>query len=413
MTLYNFFITLLFLAITSSCQPQQSPFELKQIGVHAPAIFEESIPIRSGQSFSSFLKNIGLKTEERLHIIKAAREFLDFRSLNAGTPFKVTRYQFPLNEIRQISLPIDTFKRLNLKYDEQDKWKADLEELPIELKQEVYYGTILSSFWDSAVKNGLSPELIDKFAEIFAWKVDFSREIRPADFWSLVVESKMVEGKRKGEQKILAAYYHGQQEQYHAIRYPTLSGKDGFFNLQGQNLKGKFLKAPLKYSRVSSGFSRRRFHPILRQRRAHRGIDYAARKGTPVRSIGDGRVTFAGWQRGGGKTVIIRHNGRYATAYKHLHRIGKKIKKGARVFQGQMIGQVGSTGLATGPHLHFEFLVNGHHKDPSQIKFIGKDHIAAGSMPDFSQYYSGLVELLPKNLEMAYQQTEQSENQKF
>ncbi|MGE4132796.1 MAG: M23 family metallopeptidase, partial [Bdellovibrionales bacterium] len=224
--------------------------------------------------------------------------------------------------------------------------------------------------------------------------VDFSREVRVRDRWRLTVEQKLVRGRPIGWGSILAAEYENAGELHTALLYQD-GESSGYYGLDGSNLRRMFLKSPIKFGRISSRFNRKRFHPVLKIRRPHLGVDYAAARGTPIRSVGDGTVLLAGWKGGGGRTVKIRHNSTYQTSYLHMSGFAKGIKRGTRVKQGQIIGYVGATGLATGPHLHFEFSVNGKVVDPLKAKFPTADPIPKTKIASFKAQISGLLATLP------------------
>lgn len=239
-------------------------------------------------------------------------------------------------------------------------------------------GGIKTSLWNSMIENGLSPALIMDYTDIFSWQIDFLTEPRVGDKYKMVCLRKYSDKGQYKDEKILSAQYLGKETgQYTAIGF-----KDGYYEPNRKSLRKQFLKAPLNFRRISSYFTHKRFHPILRYYRPHLGIDYAAPKGTPVVSIGDGIVISCGWKGDFGKAVIIKHNSIYTTHYGHLSSFAKGIRKGVKVKQGQLIAYVGSTGLSTGPHLHFNFIKNGKHEN-----FI-KLNMPAGS----SVYKQDIVE---------------------
>jgi murein DD-endopeptidase MepM/ murein hydrolase activator NlpD len=226
--------------------------------------------------------------------------------------------------------------------------------------------------------------------------VDFAREVQVNDRWRLSVEQKLVKGQPIGWGAILAAEYINVGESHRATLFRIQGEDHGYFTPEGQSLRKVFLKSPIRYGRITSGFKRRRFHPVLQVYRAHQGVDYGAPTGTPVRSVGDGTVIFAARSGGGGNVVKIRHNATYQTAYKHLHGYAKGIRNGARVKQGQVIGYVGSTGLSTGPHLHFEFYQSGRYIDPLGKKFPSADPVPAEHLTSFKTSAEQLLKTLPE-----------------
>jgi murein DD-endopeptidase MepM/ murein hydrolase activator NlpD len=226
-------------------------------------------------------------------------------------------------------------------------------------------GTIETSLWDAMMAGSLHPSLAVKLSEIFAWTVDFFG-LQKGDSFKVIYEELSIEGKSLGAGKIFGAQFNRSGSSVTAIPF-LQDGKETYFDIDGNSLQKAFLKAPLQFSRISSRYSSSRMHPILRIRRAHYGVDYAAPIGTPVHAVGDGRVVSAGTESGSGKVVKIKHNSVYATAYLHLSRFGQGISSGAMVKQGDIIGYVGSSGLSTGPHLDFRFYMNGSPVDPLKV----------------------------------------------
>jgi murein DD-endopeptidase MepM/ murein hydrolase activator NlpD len=247
----------------------------------------------------------------------------------------------------------------HIQKDEDGGYLASKEKIHLEKRIVGIQGRIEESLWEAMLDEGVSSELILDFADIFAWEIDFLTEPRREDTFKFIHELYLKEETPVKNGRILIAQYNGRQTNHTAIYFETSDGFKGYYDLKGNSLRRAFLRSPLNYTRISSYFSRRRFHPILRRYRPHLGIDYVAPLGTPVVSIGDGIVTFKGWKGGYGRYIKIRHPNGYSTAYGHLSRYARGIRKGQRVRQGQVIGYVGTSGLSTGPHLHFEVMRNG------------------------------------------------------
>ncbi len=229
-------------------------------------------------------------------------------------------------------------------------------------------GEINSSLYETMLEMGETPELVYNFADVFAWEIDFFAETQNGDSFEVLVEKELADSRVVGYPKILYVRYKGYVGDYTGIYFDDPKGYDDFYNLKGESLRKSLLKSPLRYSRVSSYFSSRRFHPILRVYRPHHGMDYVAPVGTPVSSIGQGKVTFAGWKGGYGRMVEIKHPNNYKTRYGHLSKIVNGVSVGKHINIGDLIGYVGRSGLATGPHLHFEFYVNNSPVNPLKIK---------------------------------------------
>ena len=246
-----------------------------------------------------------------------------------------------------------------------------------------------------------------ELANIFGYDIDFAREIRKGDHFELVYEEKQVDGEKVGTGEILAARFTNRGKEYQAVRYTNKQGITSYYLPNGQSMRKAFIRTPVDFARISSRFSMGRKHPILNKIRAHKGVDYAAPRGTPIKAAGAGKVILAGRKGGYGNTVIIQHGGTYRTLYAHMNGFARGVRNGVAVKQGQVIGYIGTTGLSTGPHLHYEFLVNGVHRDPLSIKLPMADPIAANekqrflqqTQPLFAQLESGKKTLLAKRSE--------------
>jgi len=249
-----------------------------------------------------------------------------------------------------------------------DGYAAEKVSDPIETRQAVAEATINDSLFLAGIKAGISENLIMQLAEIFEYDIDFALDIRSGDHFRVIYLEQFANGEKLKDGPILAAQFINQGKTFYAFRYTNPKGETSYYSADGRSLKKAFIRTPVKFSRISSHFNPKRRHPILHTVRAHRGVDYAAPKGTPVKVTGDGKVIFAGWKKGYGKTVIVQHGRRYSTLYAHLSGFKKGIKRGRRVKQGQVIAFVGKTGAATGYHLHYEFRVNNVHKNPVTVK---------------------------------------------
>ena len=242
-----------------------------------------------------------------------------------------------------------------------------------------------SSLFEAGQRAGLSDNIIMQMAEIFGWDVDFALDIRAGDRFALLYEEQFKNGEKVGEGPIIAAEFTNRGRRIRTVRYVDPAGHADYFSDDGRSMRKAFLRTPVNFTRISSRFSFSRHHPLLHKMRAHRGVDYAAPTGTPVRASGNGKVVFAGRKGGYGRTIILQHGSTYTTLYAHLSRFSKGIRKGKRVEQGQVIGYVGSTGLATGPHLHYEFRVRGTHRDPLKVKLPQATPLAQEYMADFRE----------------------------
>ena len=229
-------------------------------------------------------------------------------------------------------------------------------------------GEVYNSFYQSAIDKGMPSGVIMDIADIFAWDIDFLVDIRPADKFQVIFDKYYRDGEYIDNGKVLAARFVNQKNIHESFYFTDSDGRSLYYSRKGESLRKAFLKSPLRYRRISSYFSLKRFHPILKIYRPHYGIDYAAPTGTPIESVGNGRITFIGRKGGYGRYIRVRHNHIYETGYGHLSKFAKGLKRGSRVKQGQVIGYVGSSGLATGPHLDFSVLKRGKFINPLSIK---------------------------------------------
>ena len=246
------------------------------------------------------------------------------------------------------------------------------------------HSSIDSSLFVASQRAGLPDNLTMRLAQIFQWDIDFVLDIRPGDEFFVLFEELYFEGEFVGYGDILAAEFVNQGKRYRAVQYQTQSGRKDYFTPDGISMRKAFLRAPVEFSKISSRFNMRRLHPVRKTVRPHRGIDYAAPIGTPILAAGDGRINTATRNRANGRYIIINHGQQFVTKYLHLSKFARGIKAGKRVKQGQVIGYVGATGLVTGPHLHYEFLVNGVHMNPRTVALPKAKSIAKGELPQFA-----------------------------
>ncbi|MFN7727036.1 MAG: peptidoglycan DD-metalloendopeptidase family protein [Rubrivivax sp.] len=250
----------------------------------------------------------------------------------------------------------------------EGRWTARQETLPLQAQLRMGSGTIRNTLFGATDEAGLPDAIASQLAELFSAEIDFHRELRKGDTFSVLYEALTADGEpvtwNEGAGRVVAAEFVNNGRAYHSVWFDRAGGKGGYFGLDGKSKRRMFLASPMEFSRITSGFAMR-FHPLMQKWRAHLGVDYGAPTGTPVRTVGEGVVEFSGWQNGYGNVVQIKHGNQHSTLYAHLSKID--VKKGQRVEQGQRIGAVGSTGWSTGPHLHFEFRVNGRHQDPLKV----------------------------------------------
>lgn len=335
-------------------------------------------------------------------IERKARPFFDLRRLKQGTVLRV----FTVDErLSRIEYRINEYQMLVVKDTaEPDVYSVEKSELAHETRQATITGTIENSLYEDGLKAGADSRMIANLTDIFAWDIDFASDIRKGDRFNILSEMLYVEGKPVRTGRILGAEMVNGGKKYTAIYFEGKGGEGSYFNAEGKSLRRSLLKSPLRFSRITSHFSKGRFHPIHKRYRPHHGIDYGAPTGTPIESAGSGIVKYAGWKGGYGNFIEIKHNNGFSTAYGHLSRIAKGVRTGAKITQGQVIGAVGSTGISTGPHLHYEVKASGKLINPLSVKPVADNAIAKKDMSRFASVrgeierkLSGEVSILAAN----------------
>jgi murein DD-endopeptidase MepM/ murein hydrolase activator NlpD len=382
--------------ILLSMEPQIPVTEVIELPPPIPPTVEEMYPheVKPQSTLFSILRALDVSPQVIGEIVKAAKPVTDLTKIKPGTRFQLIQEISAEPIVSEIKFRFSASESLKIKK-VNEVWTAEKIIEKVETKVVTFAGVVVSSLWKSAENAKMDPNLISDLAEIFGWQVDFSREVRVKDRWRLSVEQKFIKGDPVGWGNIIAAEYENAGELHTAVLFHFKDGETGYFAPDGSSLRRMFLKSPIKFGRISSRFSKSRFHPILQIHRPHLGVDYAAPVGTPIRSVGDGVITFAGWLGGAGKTIKMRHNSTYQTAFKHLSGYARNIRNGVRVRQGEIIGYVGNTGLSTGSHLHFEFYQNGQYVDPLGKKFPSADPVPADMLTQFKTETPTILSSLP------------------
>ena len=318
--------------------------------------------VKNGQFFSNLLTSLGMSAQEGYNLTMACGDVFDVKNLRVGNSYKA--YYDEKGVLRHIVY--DASRTSNIIFDCQSPYSVRKYEKPISVEQRYADVTISSSLWVDMRNAGVSPELIISLPDIYAWTVDFFG-LQKGDRFRVLYEEKICDGEVVAVDTVRYATFTRGSEVLPSIMFDQKDGGNIYWNEKGESMRKAFLKAPLKFSRISSGFSYSRKHPVTRKVQPHTGIDYAAPKGTPVMTIGDGVVTSMKYEGAGGNTIRIRHNSVYSTAYLHLSGYAKGLKVGQRVRQGQVIGYVGSTGRSTGPHLDFRVWKNGTPINPLKM----------------------------------------------
>lgn len=321
------------------------------------------VRVKSGQTLSTVFDGEGLPPEEWLSVLRLGGDTLKLKQLRAGDTLKLRKDGDRLAELTYV---LDERRTLNIRR-AGDTLESVTLEATLEHRPTYAAASIENSLFLTGQNAGLSNGMIMQLADIFGYDIDFALDIRRGDRFTVIYEELFKDGQKLRDGNILAAEFVNQGDTYRAVRYTSPDGTSAYYTPQGQSLRKAFLRTPLDFARISSGFSLARRHPILNKIRAHKGVDYAAGTGTPIKASGDGRITFQGIKGGYGKVVVVRHGGSVETLYAHMSKYRAGLGIGSRVRQGQVIGYVGRTGLATAPHLHYEFLIGGVHKNPVKV----------------------------------------------
>ncbi len=340
------------------------------------------VKVKKGDTLTHIFQRIGLKSREAIEVaqLEEAGVLLKMR------PGQQIRIKMDAQgNLGQLQYALSQFKTLDI-LQVENQYFASLETKVPEVRSNNAQGIVRSSLYESAMDAGISIDTISEFATLFGWQVDFAMDLRSGDQFTVIYEELYLGDQKVGNGEIIAAELVVSGRKLQAIRHVDEEGGVNYYSPDGEGIRGTFLRMPLKFGYITSKFSNRRLHPIKKVWTAHKGVDYGAPTGTPVLATGNGRIVKAERQNGYGKTVIIRHGGKYQTLYAHLNGYAKGIASGVPVQQGDVIGYVGSTGLATGPHLHYEFRINGVHKNPVTVELPKSDPIPEKYKSDFVKY---------------------------
>ena len=347
--------------------------------------------IKPGESLSVIFSKLDINKatlHKIIHVDKIGKRFASI------APGKILRFKTSTEgELQQLSYIKNSIESLVAK---RSGDHFEVKKLSKEVQREIDSAqvTIHSSlFWD-AKNAGLSDKLIMELANLFAWDIDFALSLRDEDQFTLLYEKLLVNDNVIDTGDIIAAEFINQGHSYKTVRFEGKTGKANYYTPDGASMRKTFLRTPIDFARVSSHFNLKRKHPVLNRIRAHKGVDYAAKTGTRIKTTGKGKITFRGRKGGYGNVVIIQHGQKYSTLYAHLSKFRRGLKVGSRVKQGQVIGYVGKTGLATGPHLHYEFRVNGIHRNPLTVKLPNDAPIDKSLLAKFKQQTRPLLSQL-------------------
>lgn len=344
--------------------------------------------VKKNQFFSDLITSHGISYSMMNRMATQGKKHFDVRRLRAGRHYSVFEKKDSTEKALIFVYEID---RVNyVVYDLRDSLKIYTKKKPVKVVTRQASGVINSSLYLSLDKQGYNPELAITLSEVYAWSIDFYH-IQKGDRFKVIYEETVVDGESIGIKRIKAAYFEHFKKPYYAIQF-SQDGHAGFYDQENRGLKRQFLKAPVKFSRISSRFTMKRYHPVQKRNKPHLGTDYAAPKGTPIYSTANGVITHAKYSRYNGNYVKVKHNSVYTTQYLHMTKIKKGIRPGVRVNQGDVIGFVGSTGLATGPHVCYRFWKNGRQVDPYRQKLPKAEPIRKANLESYKKIKQKMIE---------------------
>ena len=343
----------------------------------------QTFDIKSGNTLSTLFANAGYNDKIMYSVLNATKGAKQLASIYPGEQISFLNDQN--EELSQIKLTRSPLKSIVFKKDSNNTYIKEVVTRTPDIHIAYGEGTIESSLFLAGQKAGLSQAQIMELANIFGWDIDFILDIRSGDRFNFVYEELFLDGEKYKNGKILAANFHNRGRELSAVLYEQKNGVSNYFTPDGKSMRKAFLRTPVDFARISSHFNLRRKHPVLHKIRAHKGTDYAAITGTPIKATGDGKVVHAARKGGYGKSVILQHGQKFTTLYAHMSKYAKGVKVGKRVKQGQIIGYIGSTGLASGPHLHYEFRVNGVHKNSLKVKLPHANPIPKKELARFKE----------------------------
>lgn len=354
---------------------------------NAPAVAQKAathkeVVVSKGDTLSTLFAKVGLPATAVHEVMTSDKQAKQFSQLKNG---QILQFELsPEGNLKQLHSKLNDMESISLsRTDKGYVFSRDVSKPNV--RTAYVHGVINSSLSLSAQRAGLSHSMTMDMAKIFGYDVDFAQDIRKGDEFDVIYEQKVVNGKTVSTGNILSARFTNRGKTYSAVRYTNKQGNTNYYTADGNSMRKAFIRTPVDFARISSMFSMGRKHPILNKIRAHKGVDYAAPRGTPIKATGDGKVILAGRRGGYGNTVIIQHGDTYRTLYGHMQGFAKGVQTGSSVRQGQVIGYIGTTGLSTGPHLHYEFQVNGVHVDPLGQKLPMADPIAKSEKQRFMQ----------------------------
>lgn len=339
----------------------------------------QSVTVKSGDSLALIFSRLGLSPTTLYNIMSLGKEVSILKKIRPGQQIN---FQIEDEKLVELQYEMSLTKTLHINNTE-NKFTTEIKEIELEKVVKNTSAIINDSLFLAGKRAGLTDNLIMQLVAVYGWDIDFALDIRQGDSFTVIYEEQYKDGVKVSDGPIIAAEFVNRNTPLRAIRYTHDDGRVDYYADNGDAMRKAFLRTPVELARISSRFNLKRRHPILNKIRAHKGVDYAASTGTPIKATGDGTVIFSGKKGGYGRTVILKHGGKYSTLYAHMHRYARGVRTGSRVKQGQIIGYVGKSGLATGPHLHYEFRINGVHRNPLTVKLPKVESISKKELAEF------------------------------
>ena len=355
--------------------------EIVEVAQPTPNIAQktQTVTVKSGDTLTHVFRRVGLGAKQVYQVTQIDKKSKNLNRLSPGQTFD---FELSDKSLNKLTYHVDKTHKIIVERTNNGEFEIKKENREYEARVTYAKADITTSLFDAAQDAGLSDNLTMDLAHIFGWDIDFALDIRKGDKFVVMYEELFLDGERVRDGNILAAEFINQGKSFQAIRYTDAKNNSNFYSADGKSMRKAFLRSPVDFTRISSRFGKR-YHPTLKKRKSHNGVDYAASRGTPIKAAGDGKIIWRARKGGYGKTVMIKHGSRYTTLYAHMKSYNRKAKRGSHVKQGQVIGYVGTTGRSTGPHLHYEFRVNGAHRNPLTVKLPNAASIKKEYLSDF------------------------------
>jgi murein DD-endopeptidase MepM/ murein hydrolase activator NlpD len=350
------------------------------------------VTVKAGQTLSTIFEDLSLPPEDWMAVVRLGGDCSQLKRLRNGEQLHL---RLAAGRLQELSYTLDETRTLSVRRSSRGFESTTLT-TALEHRRAESVGMIENSLFADARKAGLADRMILEFADLFGYDIDFAQDLQEGDRFAVVYDQLYKNGKKLRDGDILAAEFVSQGRKYRAVRFVAADGSKAYYTPEGLSLRKAFIRTPVDFARISSGFNLHRLHPILNIIRAHKGVDYAAAIGTPVHATGDGKVEFIGRKNGYGNVLMIRHGSQYETVYGHLSRFAAGLRDGSTIHQGQVVAYVGMSGLATAPHLHYEFRVNGIHQNPVTVQLPRALPLPALTLARFRNEAAPLVATLDR-----------------